>query len=149
MSLLPLLLLSSLALLTLQGAAPPAAASMTSSVWHSAQVSKNVLAAANTSESYQLLEEILCAIVATQTSWCHLFTYENNTCVLYNVVVDSLAAPPPEDTATPCKIRHRNGKTPTAAALPLVSLAATLLSTYMYTVCCSHSASRSPHGSLP
>lgn len=123
-----------LPLLALMGAASPAGTSGTTSVWHRAQVSQHQLAAAVTSKSYQVLDEILCAILATHTPWCHLFTHEGNTCVLYDMVVDNLDVPPPEDTATPCMTRHRNSKTPS------LSLVVTLASTHLYTVCCSQSA---------
>ena len=117
------LLLPSLLVLLALLAAAPAAMSGETTVWHRAQVSKDQLAAAATSKAQQVLDEIICAILATETPWCHLFTYEGNTCVLYDVVVDSLADPPPEDTATPCKTRHRNGKTPPSRCSPSLSLA--------------------------
>ena len=100
MSLLPLLLLVQLALL---GTTP--SASMTTSVWHRAQVSRDQLAAAAAAaakyKNYQVVDEIPCAMLANQQPWCHVFTYEGNTCVLYDVVVDSLADPPPVESATP------------------------------------------------
>ncbi|XP_063841798.1 uncharacterized protein LOC135089746 [Scylla paramamosain] len=100
---LPLLV----ALLALLGAAPLAAAEVSEAVWHRALVSQAQLDAAATSERFLVADEILCAALANAVPWCHLLTHEGTTCVLYDVVVDSLDAAA-ADAATPCRTRHRN-----------------------------------------
>ncbi|XP_063841141.1 uncharacterized protein LOC135089494 [Scylla paramamosain] len=107
MSPLPPPLPPMVALLALLGAAPLAAAEMSEAVWHRALISQAQLDAAATSERFQVADEILCAALANAAPWCHLLTHEGTTCVLYDVVVDSLddAA---ADAATTCRTRHRN-----------------------------------------
>ncbi|KAK8386281.1 hypothetical protein O3P69_010760 [Scylla paramamosain] len=117
MSPLPPPLPPMVALLALLGAAPLAAAEVSEAVWHRALVSQAQLDAAATSERFQVADEILCAALANAAPWCHLLTHEGTTCVLYDVVVDSLDAAA-ADAATPCRTRHRNGETPAPATLP-------------------------------
>ncbi|KAK8386331.1 hypothetical protein O3P69_010775 [Scylla paramamosain] len=107
MSPLPPPLPPMVALLALLGAAPLAAAEMSEAVWHRALISQAQLDAAATSERFQVADEILCAALANAAPWCQLLTHEGTTCVLYDVVVDSLddAA---ADAATTCRTRHRN-----------------------------------------
>ncbi|XP_063841142.1 uncharacterized protein LOC135089495 [Scylla paramamosain] len=107
MSPLPPPLPPMVALLALLGAAPLAAAEVSEAVWHRALVSQAQLDAAATSERFQVADEILCAALANAAPWCHLLTHEGTTCVLYDVVVDSLDAAA-ADAATPCRTRHRN-----------------------------------------
>ena len=146
-----LLILTLLILLPLLGAGPPAAASLITYVWYKTLVTQNQLTAATKFESYKVFDEISCTTLANNLPWCHLFTHEGNICILYDVVLDNLAANPPDATAKPCRIRHTNGKMSTAAAtLLLLSFDAPLVSThrYMYTISCFHSAPRLPHTSL-
>ncbi|XP_045101630.1 uncharacterized protein LOC123498518 isoform X2 [Portunus trituberculatus] len=110
-------LLELLALLALLGATPPATAEMSQAVWHRALVSQAQLDAAATSESFQVSDEILCAALANNAPWCHLLTYEGTTCVLYDVVVDSVDAAAP-DATIPCRTRHRNVCIVEGAPLP-------------------------------
>lgn len=101
---------------------PLLAAASASTVWHKALITQDRLGAAARTQTVPVSEEILCAITATHTPWCELFTHNASGCVLYDVLLDSLAAPPPEgqDTAA-CRTRHRNGEAPLAtdsAAVP-------------------------------
>ena len=99
-----------LALLVLLGAAPPAATAMSQALWHRALVSQAQLDAAARSESFQVSSEMLCAALANNAPWCHLLTHEGTTCLLYDVVVDSMY-PAAANATTPCRTRHRNGET--------------------------------------
>ncbi|MPC81518.1 hypothetical protein E2C01_076139 [Portunus trituberculatus] len=116
MSPLPPSLPPLLALLELLAAAPPAAAEMSQAVWHRALVSQAQLDAAATSESFHVSHEILSAALANNAPWCHMLTYEGTTCVLYDVVVDSLDAAP--DATTPCRTCYRNVCIVEGAPLP-------------------------------
>ena len=93
-----------------------------STVWRKALVTQDQLAAASMTQTLQL-SQISCAIRATHTPWCHLFTHNASGCVLYDVLVDSQADPPPEDQdAVACKTRHHNGEAPPATGPPAASL---------------------------
>lgn len=91
--------------------APLIMASIVSTVWHRALVTQDQLTAANTFQTFPVSEEVKCAMLATHTPWCHLFTHNASGCALYDLLVDSLADPPPAGQAVAaCKTRHRNGE---------------------------------------
>lgn len=94
-----------------------------STVWRKALVTRDQLDAAKMTQTLQLSEEILCAIQATLTPWCHLFTHDTSGCVLYDLLVDSQANPSGEDQdAVVCKTRHDKVKAPPATSTPAPSL---------------------------
>lgn len=89
------------------------AVAVASTQWHRAMISQNQLASARRIQAFQLSDEILCAIRATNTPWSLLFTHNSSGCVLYDLLVDCLANPPPKDQNTiDCWTSHCNGKAP-------------------------------------
>ncbi|XP_047491532.1 uncharacterized protein LOC125040829 [Penaeus chinensis] len=73
--------------------------------WYPTSVNDTTLAAAK-STVVSDIQDLTCAIKATQTPWCEVFCFEGSRCSLYNVTVagyhdDSAVAP-----ATPCYTRN-------------------------------------------
>lgn len=98
------------------------AAASASTVWHRAMVTQDQLASASRTQTFQVSEEILCAIIATNTPWSHLFTQHTSGCVLYDLLMDSLTDPPPEDQdSAACWTRHCNDEAPLATGNSVVS----------------------------
>lgn len=89
------------------------AVTVAATLWHRAMISQNQLASARRIQAFQVSEEILCAIRATNTPWSFLFTHNSSGCVLYDLLVDCLASPSPKDQSTiDCWTSSCNGEEP-------------------------------------
>ncbi|KAG7163516.1 hypothetical protein Hamer_G002710 [Homarus americanus] len=78
-------------------------------MWYSAEVTTTMLAS-SVSMSLQTRGERMCAMRATHTPWCHLFTYQDRICILYELQVLSYSQDQGSTTTT-CKTRHTIGNT--------------------------------------